>query len=108
MATEFKWVIVQLETKPQEEGLENVVSIVHWRRIASDQDYSSESYGAMGCPTPSSTDFTAYEDLTQADVEAWLEDGIHVDSIDAGLLNDIDNQKNPPIVILPLPWINEA
>jgi hypothetical protein len=108
MATEFKWVIVQLETKPQEQGLENVVSTVHWRRIANDGDYSFESYGLMGCATPSSTDFTAYEDLTQADVEAWLENGLDVLAIDNSLIANIDNQKNPPIVILPLPWINEA
>ncbi len=102
---EFKWIVVQLDTKPQENGLQDVVSLIHWRRNASDGTYIAESYGTMPCETPSSTDFTAYPDLTQAQVESWLDTGLDVFTIDNGLVNDIDNQKNPPIVTLPLPWI---
>lgn len=102
---EFKWIVVQLDTKPQDGELLDVVSVVHWRRNASDGDYIAESYGSMPCPTPSSTDFTAYPDLTQAQVESWLDAGLDVFTIDNGLVNDIDNQKNPPIVTLPLPWL---
>jgi hypothetical protein len=105
MAVEFKWIVVQLDTKPQEDGLQDVVSVVHWRRNATDGDYIAESYGTMGCATPSSTDFTAYPDLTQAQVESWLDAGLDVFTIDNGLVNVIDTQKNPPIVTLPLPWI---
>jgi hypothetical protein len=102
---EFKWIVVQLDTKPQDGELLDVVSVVHWRRNASDGDYIAESYGSMSCPTPSSTDFTAYPDLTQAQVESWLDAGLDVETIDNGLVNDIENQKNPPIVTLPLPWL---
>lgn len=104
----FKWVIVQLDTKPQEQGLQDVVSLIHWRRNASDASYIAESYGTMPCETPSSTDFTAYPDLTQAQVESWLEDGLDLASIDSNLEEQIELQKNPPIVVLPLPWIKEA
>jgi hypothetical protein len=102
---EFKWIVVQLDTKPQENGLQDVVSLIHWRRNASDGTYIAESYGTMPCETPSATDFTAYPDLTQAQVESWLDAGLDVFTIDNGLVNDIDNQKNPPIVTLPLPWL---
>jgi hypothetical protein len=102
---EFKWIIVQLDTKPQENGLQDVVSLIHWRRNASDGSFIAESYGTMPCETPSSTDFTAYPNLTQAQVESWLDAGLDVFTIDNGLVNDIDNQKNPPIVTLPLPWL---
>lgn len=105
MAVEFKWIVVQLDTKPQEGGLQDVVSVVHWRRNATDGIYIAESYGTMGCSTPSSTDFTAYPDLTQAQVESWLNEGLNVFAIDSSLVNDIEFQKNPPIVTLPLPWI---
>ena len=104
MAIEYKWIIVQLDTKPKEDGLQDVVSVVHWRRSATDGTYSSESYGAMACATPSSTDFTAYPDLTEAQVESWLEAGLDVQTIDAGLVANIESQINPPIVVLPLPW----
>ncbi len=104
MATQFDWIIVQLDTKPQDGDLLDVVSVVHWRRRATDGDYIAESYGAMACPTPSETDFTAYPDLTQEQVESWLDAGLDVLAIDNGLVSNIENQKNPPIVILPLPW----
>lgn len=104
MATQFDWIIVQLDTKPQDGELLDVVSVVHWRRRATDGDYIAESYGAMGCPTASETDFTAYPDLTQEQVESWLDAGLDVLTIDNGLVSNIENQKNPPIVVLPLPW----
>lgn len=104
MAVEFNWVIVQLDTKPQEGDLLDVVSVVHWRRRATEDKYVAESYGSMGCPTPSSTDFTAYPDLKEEQVISWLEAGLDVFTIDNGLVNNIDDQKNPPIVVLPLPW----
>jgi hypothetical protein len=104
MAVTFEWIIVQLDTKPQEDGLQDVVSVVHWRRKATDDTYTAESYGTMACATPSSTDFTAYPDLTQSQVESWLDEGLDVFTIDNGLVNAIDAEKNPPIVVLPLPW----
>lgn len=98
------WVIVQLSTKPQEGALQDVVSVVHWKRMISDGVYFAETFGLMSCPTPSETDFTAYSDLTQAQVESWLEAGLNVESIDGILDEKIDLLKNPPVVVLPLPW----
>jgi hypothetical protein len=104
MATTYSWQINQLDTAPQLDGLSDVVVTVHWTRIASDGKYSASSYGAMGCQTPSDTDFTAYPDLTQEQVESWLDEGLDVAAIDAGLDVQIENLINPPIIILPLPW----
>jgi len=106
-----KWIISALDTAPSEDGLTDVVKTVHWRRSATeevaDKTYTAESYGTMACATPSPTDFTAYPDLTQAQVEAWLEAGLDVAAIDAGLDTQIENLINPPIVNLPLPWSAE-
>ena len=104
MAVQFKWIIVQLDTKPQEGDLMDVVSVVHWRRNAQDGEYIAESYGTMACPTPSETDFTAYPDLTREQVESWLDAGLDVEAIDNGLVSQIDSLINPPIVVLPLPF----
>lgn len=108
MAIEYKWIIVQLDTKPQEDGLQDVVSVVHWRRNATDGTYSVESYGTMPCSTPSSTDFTAYPDLTISQVESWLDAGLDVEAIDSNLADKIDLLINPPIVVLPLPWLKQV
>lgn len=107
MAT-FTWIINQLDTKPTEDGLTDVVVTVHWTRNA-EQYFGGEpiivtSYGTMGCQTPSSTDFTAYPNLTYDQVCSWLNAGLNVEAIDLGLQQQIDNIINPPIIVLPLPW----
>ena len=104
MATTYKWVIAQLDTAPSEDGLTDVVKVVHWRYQATDGTYTAEVYGAMGCATPSETDFTAYADLTYEQVCEWLEAGNDVAALDSNLATQIENQKNPPIINLPLPW----
>jgi hypothetical protein len=108
MKNTFSWVISQLDTKPQEGELQDVVTTVHYRRVATDGTFYVDSYGAMGCPSPSETDFTAYDDLTQADVEAWLEASLDVEEMDAELITKLDNLQNPPIIVLPLPWADSS
>ena len=109
MTTTYEWVISQMDTKPQDGGLNDVVSTIHYRRNATaidgDKTYFADSYGAMGCATPSETDFTAYPDLTFEQVCSWLENGLDVVAIDAGLDSQIENQINPPIVVKPNPWL---
>jgi hypothetical protein len=104
--TTFKWVVSAMDTAPSEDGLTDVVKVVHWRYQAVNGEYTSEVYGAMGCATPSDTDFTAYDDLTYDQVCEWLAAGNNVEAMELNLDTQIENLKNPPIVNLPLPWIN--
>ena len=100
----YQWVINQLYTASSEDGLAYVVKVVHWTRTAQQGDINVSCYGTMGCTTPSSTDFTAYPDLTYEQVCGWLDAGLDVASIDLGLDGQIENIINPPIIVLPLPW----
>ena len=104
METTYKWVVSQLDTAPSEDGLTDVVKTVHYRYQAEDGQYSAEVYGTMACATPSETDFTAYADLTYEQVCEWLEAGLDVQALETNLEAQIEYQKNPPIVNLPLPW----
>lgn len=108
MAINYSWVISQLDVAPQEGNLQDVVVVVHWRRTATEVDgtktYNAEVYSTYNCPSPSATDFTAYPDLTQVQVESWLDAGLDVESVDANLATQIATQKNPPIINPPLPW----
>lgn len=104
MATTYKWIVSSMDTAPSEDNLTDVVKVVHYRYQAEDGDYTAEVYGTMDCATPSETDFTAYEDLTYEQVCAWLEAGLDVEAMGTNLAAQIENQKNPPIVNLPLPW----
>ena len=108
MAAEFTWVVLQLDTKPQEGELKDVVVGVHWRRRAVDGEFIAEEGSVMICETPSSTDFTAYPDLKEEQVVSWLENGLDVKAIDEVLLDIIDAEKNPRKVVLPLPWLVEV
>jgi hypothetical protein len=102
--TTYQWVINQMDTKPTEDGLTDVVVIVHWTRMAQQGDINVSCYGTMSCTTPSSTDFTAYPDLTYEQVCSWLDAGLDVESLDLQLDQQIENIINPPIIVLPLPW----
>jgi len=104
MALETKWVVSQLDTAPSEDGLTDVVKTVHYRYQGQDEQYFAEVYGTMGCATPSDTDFTAYENLTYEQICAWLVAGLDVEAMDSNLIAQIEYQKNPPIINLPLPW----
>lgn len=108
--TEYKWIINQMDCVPQEGSLVDVVSVVHWTREAT-QYVGAEPifvsvYGTMACATPSETDFTAYPDLTYDQVCSWLDAGLNVPALDLNLDAQIENQVNPPIVVLPLPFSN--
>ena len=106
--TNFFWSVYQLDTAPTLDGLSDVVITVHYGRTAVEGEYTSYSYGTMGCATPSETDFTAYPDLTFEQVCGWLENGLDTASIDAGLVANIENQINPPVVVKNLPWVPEV
>jgi hypothetical protein len=106
--TTYQWVINELSTAPSEDGLTDVVKVVHFTRTAEQylggEPINVSSYGTMGCTTPSSTDFTAYPDLTYEQVCGWLDSGLDVPTIDLGLDKQIEDIINPPIIVLPLPW----
>jgi hypothetical protein len=106
----YNWIINQLDTIPKSDGLTDVVTVVHWTRTAEQfvggETINVSVYGTMGCSTPSSTDFTAYPDLTYEQVCSWLDAGLDVSAIDLGLDGQIENIINPPIVNLPLPFEN--
>jgi hypothetical protein len=106
MALTFTWDISALETAKKEGSLTNVVKIVHWRYKATDEDgYSTETFGAQSLDTPNQDAFVSYEELTFDLVTGWLEQILDIDSLQQMLQNNIDNQKNPPIVNMGIPWV---
>ncbi len=103
---EYNWIISAMDVKISEGELKDVVYNVHWRRSAVEGEYIAEVYGtcAVGNPTPEQ--FVSYEDLTKEEVEAWLEESLDVEVIDAGLAANIELQKNPIDATLPPPFNN--
>jgi len=86
MANTYQWVISGLQAKIQEGELSNVIESVHWRYQAEDADGNiADVYGSVALEAPEAESFVAHEDLTQADVEAWLESKLVVEELQAGL-----------------------
>jgi hypothetical protein len=104
------WYINQLECVPQDGDLTDFVVVCHWSRFAKETinevEYQASVYSTQSFSKDSVTNFIPYEDLTYEIVCSWLDAALNVVSIDFGLDKQIENQVNPPIVVLPLPFTN--
>jgi hypothetical protein len=100
------WNISQLDVKPAEGDLTDVVITAHWDCVASEDGYSGRVYGSCSFPAPED-DFTPFEELTLEQVLGWMWDnGVDKDATEAAVLAQIETLKNPPIIRPPLPWSN--
>lgn len=101
----LNWLIERLLVKPTEGSNTDVVITADWRCNGTDETYSGTCYGSSSFPAPTGS-FTPYEDLTQAQVLGWCyENGVDKNAIEANVSFQIENQINPPVVVLPLPWV---
>ena len=100
MAT-YKRVISDLKAKIQDGELSNVIETIHWRYQAESGEHTADMYGSVGLDAPEG-DFIAFEDLTQADIEAWLEAKLDVAEMQAGLDAQLDTLANPTHISLNL------
>ena len=99
------WLIERLLVKPTEGTLTDVVITADWRCNGTDEIYSGTCYGSCSFAPPSDS-FTPYPDLTQDQVLQWCyENGVDKTAIEANVTLQIENQINPPVVTLPLPWV---
>ena len=100
----INWIIERLLVKPTEGSLTDVVITADWRCNGTQDQYSGTCYGSCSFQPPSG-EFTPYEDLTEAQVLNWCyENGVDKTAIEANVTQQINDQINPPVVTLPLPW----
>lgn len=101
----YTWSISKLDCAPAENGLTNIVKVIHWGLVGVDENGVSASMSnSYPLPSPSPEAFTDYSTLTQETVISWLESNLDVGYIKSRLSNEIASQYNPPITSLPLPW----
>ena len=101
----ISWLIERLLCKPTEGPNTDVVITADWRCNGTDETYSGTCYGSCSFQPPSGS-FTPYPDLTQEQVLGWCyENGVDKTAIEANVSLQIENQINPPVVVLPLPWV---
>lgn len=100
----FNWVISQLDSIPSIDGMDKIISVIHWRAQKQNEDFTADTYGALWMQAPHEASFTPYDEVTKEMVEGWLTDSLNCDAIEANLDSQIDNFLNPPIVAYALPW----
>ena len=95
------WTIEQCDRELTDGG----ITTAHWRvnaeqTVGAGDDavtYTASSYGTCGfTPDPSASDWTAYTDVTEAEVLGWCwANGVDQDAIEASLQANIDLQITP-------------
>jgi hypothetical protein len=104
------WYINQLDCVPQDDTLTDFVVVAHWSRFAKETineiEYFASVYGSQSFSKDDVTNFIPYEDLTYDIVCGWLDASIDVQALDLNLDAQIENQVKPPIITLPLPFVN--
>ena len=99
------WLIERLLTKPVEGSNTDVVITADWRCNGSQDSFSGTCYGSCSFAPPSGS-FTPYNELTQQRVLDWcFANGVDKSAIEANVTAQIQNQIDPPVVSLPLPWV---
>jgi len=98
------WVISQLDSIPSLDGMDKVISTIHWRVQKQHEDFIADTYGALSVDSPHEASFTPYDEVTKEMVEGWLEAGLDTEAIEANLDAQIENFLNPPIMNYGLPW----
>lgn len=101
------WSIAQLDAYPEYEGNTDVVFTAHWRLSATDGTYNGSVYGTVGLTLDPENPFTAFADLTEAQVIGWVQDALGEDAVaasEANVAQQIADQIAPPVVSPALPW----
>jgi len=92
MAITYTWTIPTCEHDIATGG----INVVHWRCTGVDGDQSASSYGTVGLtPDPSAADFVAYDDVTEAQAQAWVWASVSQADTEAAIAAKIDALINP-------------
>ena len=98
----YSWIISDLVAKIQDGELSNVIETVHYRYQATDGEHTADVYGSVGLEAPDAESFKPFEEVTEADVIAWLESKLDVEAMQSGLDAQLDAIANPTHVSLNL------
>ena len=97
------WTISTLER-----NTDDGVVVAHWRASDSETvgevEHSGSSYGTCGfTPDADADGYTAYADITEAQVIEWVKADVDADAIEASIAAQIADSKAPAIST-GVPW----
>lgn len=96
MATEFTWKIEDCERDPAT----GAITVAHWRCNGVDGEHIASDYSTANIPAaPEGVPFTAFEDVTEADVLSWVwAAGVDKAETEKKVQGFIDTLKEPEVV----------
>jgi hypothetical protein len=104
MAITYTWNCTTVDTYPTKSDQTDVIFNVHWRLNGVDDtedENVGDSYGVVSLDTEDLSTFTAFADITEADVIGWVEAALGEEQVTA-LKASIDAQiaeKITPTVV---------
>lgn len=108
----YDWNFNPLDCYPTQSGCTNVVFNVHWQLHATTGSYHASSIGTQMVGPIDPGSFVSYELLTKEQVQGWVINAMEtlnpdsVNNLYNSLMNQIENQINPPIISITSPWVN--
>lgn len=101
----YTWNFPAFDCRVQEDGMEKVVTTVHWIYKGIDEnDVTAEIYGAQAVGEPTPDAFTPYPELSEEQVIGWMEGVLDVEEMQANIATQIDLIANPVTITLPPPF----
>ena len=111
MAIDFSYKITELIKAPSLGELDNVVTGVSF--VYSGEDTTSGTRVdwntiSIPVPAPDAENFTAFEELTEAEVINWVETIYPIGPVTEAITQKIADLDNPKEVVTDLPWAPAA
>jgi hypothetical protein len=108
----YNWNFNPLESYPTASGQTDVVFLVHWQLNATTESYTARQIGAQPIVQYTSESvFIPFNELTFETVYGWVTSSMGEEtynSITASLIQNIENQINPPILTQQAPWLTTS
>lgn len=105
---ELNWNVVAMDCYPDVDGEKDVVFTVHYTLTGIDAEFTGSVYGSVGVSLDAESPFTPYDQLTLEQVTGWVKDALGEETVaatESNVAQQIADQKNPPVVRPPLPWV---
>ena len=99
-----------MQSYPQSAGFTDVVFNVNWvltgTETVGDATYVAPLYNSAAIALDPDN-YIPYADLTEAEVIGWVKNALGADRVayfESNVMQQLADQINPPVVVLPLPW----
>jgi len=96
--------VVSLDAQPSHDGHSNIINTVHWTLTGVDGEHTASSYGSVGVTYDADAPFTEYDNLTEADVLAWVWDSVDKTEQEANVEKQLAELASPSKVTLSPAW----